>query len=102
VSAGLCPSEYWDSDKLDVRLETVHVDEEIDACLSKCLHASRMVREGINMVDPDGIRSKLLHQSSIKLALVCVDQGIVGNELISNAWKGMKVSGDAVIKMLGR
>lgn len=44
------------------------------------------------MVDSDGIRSKLFHQGSIKLALICVDQRIVGNKLIGNACCKIEVS----------
>jgi hypothetical protein len=75
------------TDKLDVSLEAVHIDEDIDPCIGKYFHASTVVRERIDMIDSDGVGPKIFHQSSVKLALVRVDQRIVGNKLIGNACK---------------
>jgi hypothetical protein len=78
--------------EFDVGLKTVHVDKEIDSCIGKDSHTFRMIRKSIYMIDSDGVCTKVFHQSSVKLALIHIDQRVTGNELIGNACNGTTVS----------
>lgn len=68
----------------DVSSESIEVDQCVNSIIRESLHASIVIRGGIDMVDSDSVGSKLLHHFSISLALVSVDEGILGTKLISN------------------
>lgn len=82
----------WQTYLLDLSLKGVEVNKEVNASLCKGGHAADMVRAGINMVDADGVYAELGHASDVELALLGVDQGIVGRELVSHSWRVRVVS----------
>ena len=45
-----------------------------------------MVRVGINMIDAQSIGPELLHQLDIALALLRIDEGVIGSELVRNTY----------------
>jgi len=56
-----------------------------------------VVGGGVDVVHTDSIGSDGLHESSIKSALVAVDQRIVWSELVGNAWKVLVLSTDSEV-----
>lgn len=69
----------------DVGVKGVEVNQEIDTSVSKCLHASVVVRCIVNVVDAQSIGAELFHQLNIALALFGVDEGILRAELVRDA-----------------
>jgi len=53
-------------------VEGVHVDEQVDSSSFKSRHASIVIAARVNVIDADGISAKLLHECSIKLALILI------------------------------
>lgn len=76
--------------RLNVSAKGVHVDEEIDAGVGKGLHAAVVVRGSVNMIHPDRIGTKLLHEAGVQLALVAVDEGVLRPELVRNTCCGQR------------
>lgn len=73
---------------VNVRLKGIEVEEDVDAGVVKSLHAPIVVAVRVDVVCADGVDTKLLHQGSITLALVGIDKGIAGSQLVSNACHG--------------
>ena len=69
----------------NVGLEAVQVDEDIDAMRREGIHATRVLSRLVDMVDPDGVGTELVHQCGIALALLGLDKRIIFDELVSNA-----------------
>jgi hypothetical protein len=67
-----------------VCFERVHVHKQVYPSCSKGVHASRVVCRRIDVVNANGIGTKLLHQVGIKLALVCVDERVLVDELVGD------------------
>lgn len=68
----------------DVSGKGIKVDKSVNPNISKRLHTSIVIGCRINVVDSDGVGSKLLHQGSVSLALLSIDEGIIRTKLISN------------------
>lgn len=66
-------------------MEGVEIHEQIDASVREGLHTTAVVGPGINMVDANGIRAQLGHAHDVPLALLRIDEGIIGDELIGDA-----------------
>lgn len=65
--------------------EVVQVDEEVDASVSEGVHAAFVVSSRVDMIDSNHIGAQILHLLRITLALVGVDEGISGDELVGDA-----------------
>lgn len=65
--------------------EVVQVNEKIDASLGESVHAALVIGCRVDMVDTDGIGAQVFHLLRITLALVCVNEGIGGKELVGDA-----------------
>ena len=76
---------YW----IDVRWEVIKINEQVNAVVRKRLHAAIVVGGWIDVVNTDGVCTKLLHESGIELALLGVHQRIIRDELVSNAYEIM-------------
>lgn len=70
----------------ELRVESIKVEKQIDSYISKGAHAVVVIGCRVNMVDPDSVGVKGSHEFSISLALVAVDQRIIGSKLVRNAW----------------
>lgn len=68
-----------------VSTECVKVNKEIDASIGKDGHACRVIGRGIDVVDADGIGSKLLHQRGVATALFGIEEGVIRGELVGDA-----------------
>lgn len=68
----------------DISGKGIKVDKSVNSNISKRLHTSIVISRRINVVDSDGVGSKLLHQSSISLALLSIDERVIRTKLISN------------------
>lgn len=58
-----------------------------------------MVSKWIDVVDSDSICAKFFHQRCIKLALVRVDQGIIGYKLIGNSCNSISILADISVEI---
>lgn len=74
---------YW----VDVRWKVVKINKQVNAVVSKCLHATIVVGSWVDMVNTDGVGTELLHKSGIELALLSVHQWIIRDKLVSNAYE---------------
>ena len=74
---------YW----VDVRWEVVKINKQVNAVVSKRLHATIVVGSWVDVVNTDGVGTELLHKSGIELALLGVHQWIIRDELVSNAYE---------------
>jgi hypothetical protein len=68
----------------DVCFEIVHINPQVYSGICKGVHATRVICPAIYMVDANGISTELLHKSSIQLALGCVDERVLVDELVGN------------------
>lgn len=71
---------------LDLRVERVQVQPDVDARVGKGAHALGVVLGRVDVVDADRVGADRLHQSSVEAALCCVDERVVGDQLVRNAW----------------
>jgi hypothetical protein len=76
----------WFSYKLDIRLEAVHINPNVYVVLSKGVHATRVVRRRVYVVDSNRVGSKLFHEGGVELALRGVRERIVFDQLVGNAY----------------
>ena len=67
-------------------MEVVQVNEQINANIGECLHAPLMIAIGVNVVNANGIGTKILHLFGVSCTLFSINEGIVRNELIRNAY----------------
>ena len=68
----------------NVGLEAVQIYPQVDSNCGKCIHTPRVVLRGVNMVYTNRVRSELLHQCGVELALGGVHEGIIFDELIGD------------------
>lgn len=72
---------------LDSSGEGVEVDEKIDAGIVEGTHAAAMVTL-FDVIDTNGVGTKLFHKFCVHLTLVGVDEGVVFGKLIGKTWMG--------------
>lgn len=70
--------------RYNVCVEGVEVNQQIDAGISKSVHATVMVGTCIDVIDAQGVCAELLHELDIALALLCVDKRVIRAKLVSN------------------
>ena len=70
----------------NVGVKSIQIDQGVDTGVAESLHAPVVVSLSINMIDTDRVGAKLLHEGSIALALLSVDQGVGRGELVGNSW----------------
>ncbi len=63
----------------------VEVYGDVDSRLVKGVHTAIVVGLGINMIDADAVDAELLHELDVSGALVRVDEGILGSQLIRHS-----------------
>jgi hypothetical protein len=66
-------------------IKIIEVDEGIDSCSVKDLHAGRVVGGCIDMVDANCVGPYRLHEGGVQGALRAIDQRVVWNELVGDA-----------------
>lgn len=69
---------------LNVRVEGVQVDKQVNARVIHGLYTPVVLSIRIHMVHANGVHSQFLHQGKVPLALVGIDERILGNELVGN------------------
>lgn len=69
----------------NVSIKGIQVSKDVNAGVVKRLHAAIMVRRGVDVVHANGVCSELGHELGIALALVSVNERILGPELVRNA-----------------
>lgn len=74
---------------LDLRIERVQVQPNVDASIGKCLHAIVVVGIRVDVVDAYRVGANLLHQRRVELALVIVDERVVGDQLVGDSCMGV-------------
>lgn len=70
-------------------MEVVKIHKQIDAHVLKCLHTTLVIAIGVNVVYTNRICAEILHLFGIARALLCIDQWVVGNKLISNSYRSL-------------
>lgn len=68
----------------DICVESVEVQEYVDAGILKCLHAAVVVGRGVNVVDTNGISAQRFHECGIELTLVGVHERVVRQKLVGD------------------
>jgi hypothetical protein len=86
LELALVPLRLRHARSLDVRIESVQIEPNVDAGVGEGLHAAVVVSAGIDVVDADGVGSEGLHQVGIAGALVVVDERVVRQELVGDAF----------------
>lgn len=71
---------------LDLSVEGVQVHKQVDARIRERRHAALVVGLGVHVVHTDRVGTQLGHASDVALALVGVDERILGSELIGDPW----------------
>lgn len=69
----------------DVGIERVQISKDVNAGIIKRLHAAVMISSGIDVVDANGVGSKLRHEAGITFALGSINEGILRDKLVRNA-----------------
>jgi hypothetical protein len=80
---------------VDLRIERVEIQPQVDTGVGERLHAVCVIGGWVNVVDADAVCANGLHQSSVGRALVVVDEGVVGDELVGDSW-GVLVHGESI------
>ena len=70
---------------LDLGIESVQVDQGVDAGVLECAHAAVVVAGGLDVVDADRVGAEVGHQLGVAAALLRVDERVVLVELVRNA-----------------
>ena len=73
-------------DLLNLRVEGVQIQPDVDARVGEGAHALGVVLLGINVVDADRVGANGLHESGVEAALCGIDERVIGDELVGNAW----------------
>lgn len=76
----------------DRTVERVQVEEEVDAVVRKDFHTAIVICLWVDMVDTNCIGAQCLHECSVKRALLCVDERIIGNKLICHPYRPRSVA----------
>jgi len=69
---------------LNLSSESVEVDEKVNSSVGESLHTVLVIGSGVHVVNTDSVSTQSLHQRCIQLALVVVDERILGNKLVSD------------------
>ena len=77
---------------VNLRVESVQVDEGVDTSIRKCIHTRFVICGWIDMVDSNCIGSQSLHEGSIKTTLCALRQGISFNKLIGDSYTRTTIS----------
>jgi hypothetical protein len=77
---------------VDLRVERVEIQPDIDAGISKCLHARIVVALGINVVHADRVCANCLHEVGIQGALRRGDERVLGDELVRDAYEIVNIN----------
>lgn len=72
---------------LNLSVEGVQIQPDVDTGIGEGLHAVIVVGRGINVVDANGVGANRLHEVRVELALLVVNERVVGNELVSDAFR---------------
>jgi len=70
---------------LDLCVEGIKVKPDVDTSVRKGLHAGSVVGIGVHMVDADRVGTDGFHERGVEAALGCIDEGVVGDELVGDA-----------------
>ena len=68
-------------------IEGVKVEEEVDANISKGRHAAVVIGGGIDVIDANGVGTKIGHLAGVELALGGGDERVLVGELVCHAWE---------------
>jgi hypothetical protein len=69
----------------DVGIKRVEISKDVNSGIVKRLHAAVMITSGINVVDANGVGSKLGHEAGITFALGSIKERVLGDKLVRNA-----------------